>query len=128
MPVNPKFTYVGIRVKDLDESIGFYSKLFGMKLAGRSKIDVTHGELASLVSEEGGFPLELNYYEKKSLYDKRYTVGEGLDHLCFQVESVDETLRRAKKMGYRVLKEIKTKTSRWAYVEDPNGIWVEVFQ
>jgi lactoylglutathione lyase len=126
--VKPKFTYVGIRVKDLDESISFYTKLFGMKLSGRSKIDVTHGEVASLVSEEGGFPLELNYYEKKSLYDKRYTVGEGLDHLCFQVESLDETLGKAKKMGCRVIREIKTKTSRWAYVEDPNGIWVEVFQ
>jgi lactoylglutathione lyase len=126
--VNPKFTCIGIRVRDLDESISFYSKLFGMKLIGRSKIDVTHGEVASLVSEEGGFPLELNYYEKKSLYDKRYFVGEGLDHLCFQVESIDRTLAKAKEMGFRVPKEIRTKTSRWAYVEDPNGIWVEIFQ
>jgi lactoylglutathione lyase len=126
--VNPKFTYVGIRVKDLDESIDFYTKLFGMKLAGRQKIDVSHGEIANLVSEEGGFPLELNWYEKKSLYDARYTVGEGLDHLCFQVGSIDATIAKAKKMGYRVPEDIKSKTSRWAYVEDPNGIWVEVFQ
>jgi catechol 2,3-dioxygenase-like lactoylglutathione lyase family enzyme len=126
--VKPKFTYVGIRVKDMDESIGFYSKLFGMKVAGRSKLEVTHGEVATLVSEKKGFPLELNWYEKKSLYDKRYTVGEGLDHLCFQVESIDETLAKAKKMGFRSPKQIRTKTSRWAYVEDPSGIWVEVFQ
>jgi lactoylglutathione lyase len=126
--VKSKFTYVGIRVKDLDASIEFYTKLFGMKLSGRSKIEVTHGEVASLVSEEGGFPLELNFYQKGSLYDKRYTVGEGLDHLCFQVENVDETVALAKKLGHPLVKEIRTKTARWAYVEDPNGIWIEVFQ
>ena len=126
--MNPKFTYVGIRVKDMDESISFYSKLFGMKLAGKSRIDVTHGEVVTLVTEEGGFPLELNYYEKESPYDKRYTVGEGLDHLCFQVDSIDATLTKAREMGYRVPEEIRTMTSRWAYVEDPNGIWVEIFQ
>jgi catechol 2,3-dioxygenase-like lactoylglutathione lyase family enzyme len=126
--VKPKFTYVGIRVKDLDESISFYSKLFGMKLADRSKILATHGETATLVSEEGGFPLELNFYEKKSLYDKRYTVGEGLDHLGFRVESIDGTIAMAKKMGCRLPRDVKTKTSRWAYLEDPNGIWIEIFQ
>ena len=123
-----KLTYVGVRVKDLDESISFYSKLLGMKLADRSKIAATHGETATLVSEKGGFPLELNFYEKESRYAKRYTVGEGLDHIGFRVESIDGTLAKAKKMGCRLLNDVKTKTSRWAYVEDPNGIWIEIFQ
>ncbi len=74
--MKPKFTYTGIRVKDLDESIAFYSGMFGMKLQGRDKIAATKGEAASLTSEEGGFP-ELNYYAKGSPFAKRYVVGEG---------------------------------------------------
>jgi len=52
------FTYTGIRVKDLEESVRFYTGLLGMKEIGRSKIDTTGGEVATLVSEEGGPQLE----------------------------------------------------------------------
>ena len=122
-----KFRYVGIRVKDLDASIAFYTKVLGMKLRERDKIDATKGEAAFLETEEGGFVLELNYYEKGSRFATAYTVGEGLDHLAFQVEDLDKALAEAKKAGYPVVSSIKTATSRWAYIEDPNGIWIELF-
>jgi len=126
--VTPKFTYVGIRVKDMGESIAFYTELFGMKLQGRSRIEATGGEVATLTSEDGGFPLELNYYPKGSRFDQEYHVGEGLDHLSFQVEDLEAFLKKSKERGHKVPEDIRAKTSRWAYVEDPNGIWVEVFQ
>src|SRR2546427_10488846 len=97
-----------------------------MKLTGRTKVEQTKGEVASLVSEDGGFPLELNYYEADSPYATEYTVGEGLDHLAFVVEDIDEAIARAKKFGSREVLEVRTEKSRWAYVEDPNGIWIEL--
>ncbi|MGI0091315.1 MAG: VOC family protein [Nitrososphaerales archaeon] len=38
-----KFSYTGIRVKDLEKSIEFYTKILGMKITGRSRIDQTGG-------------------------------------------------------------------------------------
>jgi len=122
-----KFRYVGIRVKDLGASIAFYTKVLGMKNRERDKIEATKGEAAFLSTEEGGFVLELNYYEKGSRFATAYTAGEGLDHLAFQVEDLDNALAEAKKAGYPVVSSIKTVTSRWAYIEDPNGIWIESF-
>jgi lactoylglutathione lyase len=122
-----KFTYVGIRVKDLEKSIDFYTKLLGMKVKGRSKMERTKGELVSLESEGGTFELELNYYEKDSPYYAEYTVGEALDHLAFGVEDLSKALQEAQSSGYRVISEIKSDQTRWAYVEDPNGIWIELF-
>jgi len=122
-----KFRYAGIRVKDLDASIAFYTKVLGMKNRERDKIDATKGEAAFLSTEEGGFVLELNYYEKGSRFATAYRVGEGLDHLAFQVEDLDKALAEAKKAGYPVVSSIKAATSRWAYIEDPNGIWIELF-
>lgn len=122
-----KFTYVGIRVKDLDASIAFYTKALGMKLRGRSTVDEAKGTNADLVTEDGGFSLELNYYEKGSPFAKAYSVGEGLDHLAFHVDDLDKALAEAKKAGHPVVLEMKTPTSRWAYIEDPNGIWIELF-
>ena len=122
-----RFTYVGICVRDLERSIDFYTKLLGMKVKGRSRIEQTKGETVSLEAENGGFTLELNYYERNSPYYTEYTVGEGLDHLAFGVDDLNRTLEAARKSGYRIISEIKANESRWAYIEDPNGIWIEVF-
>jgi len=123
-----KFTYVGIRVNDLQKSIDFYTKLLGMKVAGRGKVKQTKGETVALVSNEGGFVLELNYYEKGSPHYTKYTVGEGLDHLAFGVDHLDKALREARSAGYPTVLEMKADGSRWAYIEDPNGIWIELFK
>jgi len=122
-----KFAYVGIRVKDLEKSIDFYTKLLGMKVKGRNKFERTKGEVVSLECEGVPFELELNYYEKDSPYYTEYTAGEGLDHLAFGVEDLPRALDEARKGGYRVIAEMKSNGSRWAYVEDPNGIWIELF-
>jgi lactoylglutathione lyase len=122
-----KFTYVGIRVTNLQKSIDFYTKLLGMKVVGRGKVEQTKGETVGLETEKGGFNLELNYYEKNSPYNTKYVVGEGLDHLAFKVDNLDDALKEAKKAGYRTVLEIKSDGSRWAYIEDPDGIWIELF-
>jgi lactoylglutathione lyase len=123
-----KFTYVGIRVTDLEKSIGFYTKLLGMKAVGRGKIKKTKGETVALVSHEGGFVLELNYYEKGSPYATKYDAGEGLDHLAFGVEDLDKALQEAKTAGHPTVLDMNVEGSRWAYIEDPNGIWIELFK
>jgi lactoylglutathione lyase len=122
-----KFTYVGIRVTNLQKSIDFYTKILGMKLTGRGKNKQTKGEFAGLQSEKDGFILELNYYEKDSPYNTKYTVGEGLDHLAFKVDDLDKALEEARAAGHRTILEMKADNTRWAYIEDPDGIWIELF-
>jgi lactoylglutathione lyase len=123
-----KFTYVGIRVTNLQKSVDFYTKVLGMTLVGRGKIEQTKGETVGLASEEGGFILELNHYEKDSPYNTEYVVGEGLDHLAFKIENLDKALKEAQSAGHRTILEIKANGGRWAYVEDPDGIWIELFE
>jgi lactoylglutathione lyase len=121
-----RFRYVGIRVKDLDRSVDFYTKLLGMKVKERLKINETKGEIVDLVSEDERFTLELNHYEKDSPHNTTYVAGEGLDHLAFDVDDLDKAIEEMRSAGHRVILEVKTEKSRWAYVEDPNGIWIEL--
>jgi lactoylglutathione lyase len=122
-----KFIYVGIRVTNLQKSIDFYTKLLGMKVTGRSKIEQTKGEAVSLESEKGGFILELNYYGDDSPYNIKYVTGECLDHLAFKVDDLDKALEEASRNGHRTILQMKADGNRWAYVEDPDGIWIELF-
>jgi lactoylglutathione lyase len=139
MVMKSKFTYVGIRVTNLQKSIDFYTKVLGMQVTGRGKVEQTKGETVGLQSEKDGFILELNYYEKDSFilelnyyekdspYNTEYTAGEGLDHLAFKVEDLDKALEEARKAGHRTILEMKADGGRWAYIEDPDGIWIELF-
>ncbi|HYM39565.1 MAG TPA: VOC family protein [Thermoplasmata archaeon] len=123
-----KFIYTGIRVKDLDASVKFYTNVLGMKEIERSTIAAAKGIAVNLATEEGGHILELNYYEKGSPFATKYAVGEGLDHLAFQVKDLDAALAEAKKAGHPMVQEIRAPTSRWAYIEDPDGNWIELCQ
>jgi len=127
MLMKSKLMYVGIRVTNLDRSIDFYTKVLGMKVTGRSKIEETGGETVGLQTEKDGFLLELNYYEKDSPYNTKYLAGEGLDHLAFKVDDLDKALKEARKAGYRTILQIKSDGGQWAYIEDPDGIWIEFF-
>jgi lactoylglutathione lyase len=122
-----EFTYVGVRVTNLQKSLDFYTKVLGMKVKDRSRIAQTKGETVCLQSKTDGFVLELNYYEKDSPFNTKYVAGEGLDHLAFKVNNLENALEEAKKAGYRTVLEMKADGSRWAYVEDPDGIWIELF-
>jgi len=123
-----KFMYVGIRVTNLQRSIDFYTKILGMNVVGKNKIEQTKGTVVYLECEKGGFILELNYYDENSPFNTKYMVGEGLDHLAFKIDNIDMTLKEAKTAGYPTVLEMEAGGFRWAYIEDPNGIWIELFE
>ncbi len=120
------FVYTGIRVRDLERSIAFYTKILNMQVTGRQKIKEVDGEVVSLQSKKGGPELELNFYEKGSTHDAPYTVGEGLDHLAFHVDNMDEAIREAEAAGHPVVLDVRTAKSRWVYIQDPDGIYIEL--
>ena len=120
------FIYTGIRVRDLERSIAFYTKILKMQVTGRQKIKEVDGEVVSLRSKKGGPELELNFYEKGSTHDAPYTVGEGLDHLAFRVGNMDEAIREAEAAGHPVMLDVRTATSRWVYIQDPDDIYIEL--
>lgn len=123
--MNPKLMYTGIRVKDMEESIKFYTEVMGMKLKERNQNEVTGGEIATVVSGDGGSEIELNYYKKENKYFKPYSAGEELDHLAFWLGAdYDKFLSEAKEKGYDTVLEVKSLTNRYAFIQDPNGIFI----
>lgn len=116
--------YTGIRVRELARSRRFYCEGLGLR-PGRNGRMSTGGMWEELVDPKSSAVLELNYYPDSPPYRE----GEELDHLGFEVDDVDQTLQRLLQLGGRVrIPPFEEGGSRTAFVSDPDGVWVELFQ
>ena len=121
--------YTGIRVKDMDESIKFYTEILGMQLVKRDKTPQTHGEGATLKSPGSEQVIELNWYAHGTTYGTNYETGSEIDHLGFEVENLAKWVNELESKGVKILVR-PYEIGGWneAFIEDPNGIWIEFLQ
>lgn len=117
---------VGVRVRDLNQSLDFFVGFLGLKVVNRHRVEATKGEVVNLGNDDNNFILELSFYEKGSRFNTEYVTGEALDHLSFMVSDLDRALEEARSAGYPTVLEVKEGDGRWAYIADPNGIWIEL--
>ncbi len=126
-----RFSYTGIRVRAMDESIRFYTEVLGMEIVEPAQpTPPTNGMVAGLRSPGSSQLLELNWYEPGSRFGPPYSNGEELDHLAFECDDVEQVVRELESKGATVRvrpREIGSPQG-WneAFVEDPNGIWIEL--
>jgi lactoylglutathione lyase len=125
-----RFVYTGIRVKNMDKSIRFYTEIMGMKVAEkREKTVPTRGEVVTLKSPNSDQLLELNYYQKESEFYAPYLNGEELDHLAFDVENLESCISELRRENIEIIVEPYAIGGwREAFIKDPNGIWIELLQ
>ena len=124
-----KFGYTGIRVRDLDGAIAFFTKFVEMKVRSRVKADWTKGEFASLISAGGKHWLELNWYADDSPVASPFHEGEELDHLGFEVDDFEGLLKKLNGAGYPT-KIGPTRMGVWevAFVQGFENIWLDVYR
>jgi lactoylglutathione lyase len=131
--MNFRFIYTGIRVKNMDESIRFYTEVLGMEIAEkRERLEPTKGEAITLKTPDSNQLLELNFYESDSPFYAPYENGEDLDHLAFDVENLEGAISDLRKKGVDIVVEPYQIGAHagWkeAFIRDPNGIWIEFLQ
>jgi lactoylglutathione lyase len=124
----PRYLHTSIFVNDMDQSIDFYVNKLGLKLLGGPDHYPGNADMAFVGSSWDAY-IELVY----DLEDHPpYEVGNRYEHLALEVDgdmpAVIEDLRGK---GVKILKDAKKSPSgtRWiAFVEDPNGIPVELLE
>ena len=71
-----RFVYTGIRVKNMEESLKFYTNELGMIIADPLERTLpTKGSVVTLKSPNSEQLLELNHYEPDSPYNSPYVSG-----------------------------------------------------
>ena len=121
-----KFIYTGIRVRDLNRSLDFYTKIMDMKETSRGKMEAG-GTFVELKSNDSDQQLELNYYPPGKKYCEEYVEGSELDHLAFRCDDVLECYKKVLAGGgTSAIEPWDEGDSTLAFVRDPDGVWIEL--
>lgn len=120
-----RFRYTGIRVRDLQRSLAFYTEVFGMREMGRGTMP-HGGEYVHLRTPRGQQRLELNWYPKTSRFYAPYRRGEELDHLAFRVGDVAAAYQAILAAGAKPAVPPEDAGDTEVYILDPDGIWIEL--
>ena len=119
-----KFLWTAIYVRDLDESVGFYEDLVGLKALRRFPAGPTT-EISMMGNGADGETL-LELLCDSARGDVGYT-----EHISigFAVDSIADMLDLVKCRGIPVHSgPIETPRSKFFYIKDPNGVMVQFFQ
>jgi len=125
-----RFLHTMIRVKDLDKSVAFYTKLLGMKELRRNEVPAGKYTLAFVgyEDESSGAVIELTYnWDQETPYE----IGSGFGHLAVGVPDVAAACEAVRSGGGKVTREagpVKHGTTIIAFVEDPDGYKTELIQ
>jgi methylmalonyl-CoA/ethylmalonyl-CoA epimerase len=125
--------HIGIAVKAIDQAGKFYTDVLGLKIAdletvAEQKVNVafipiTDSEVELLESTEPDGPVA-KFIDSK---------GEGVQHIAFRVENIEEALEELKAKGVRLIDQTGRKGAggaRIAFIhpKETNGVLIELCQ
>ena len=122
-----KFLHSMIRVRNIENSLKFYTELLNMKLAEKRRLEDCW--LYFLTDENNTCQIELTYNDETP--NGGYSIGNGFGHFAFEVESFDEFTKKLNNLGYKYLYEpfdLTGKGSSIAFIKDPDGYEIELIE
>jgi lactoylglutathione lyase len=122
-----KLIHTMIRVKELDRSMQFYGRAFGLSESAR--LEFPTFALVYLREPESGFEIELTCNFDQA---EPYTHGSGYGHLAFCVDDLEGHRASVIALGYAAgdIKELRASTggARFYFTTDPDGYKIEVIE
>ena len=133
-----KLNNVGIAVRDLEETIDFFTDL-GLTVFGRDTVrgewastavglDGNHAKIALLQTPDGNGHIELFEYIHPDAIETEPTLANeiGMHRVAFQVDSIDESLAIAARHGCYPLRGVANYEGvyKLTYLRGPSGILV----
>ena len=104
--MDPKqVNHIGIAVNDLDASIPFYRDQLGMEYEGSEVVADQKVKVAFLVVGESRIELLEGTDEESPISKFIAKNGEGIHHVAYTVENIEEAIADMKEKGVRMIDE-----------------------
>lgn len=124
----PRFLHTSIFVNDMAESIAFYTEKIGMKLLDGPNHYPGNADMA-FVGHDWNAYIELVYDLEEH---PPYQLGNRYEHLALEIEGeLRPYLDGLRAKGVKILQDLKRSpggTRAIAFIEDPNGIPIELLE
>lgn len=120
-----KFLHTRMRVDDLEKTLEFYQRVFGLEVTRRHE-SPRGSKLAFLSVPNSDEEIEITFFPDSG----PVKVQEDLMHLAFEVESMEEFQKHLNSIGVE-LSDGPTKSSSgstFAFVDAPEGYEIEVIE
>lgn len=120
-----KFVHAMIRVKNIEESIRFYTGLLDMNKTGEVKLDDC--TLYYLSDEDGQTQIEMTY--NKETPKEGYKNGNAFGHFAFELDKMSDFTKKMQEYGYEYLYEpffMPEVNMYIAFLKDPDGNEIEI--
>ncbi|MGB3260641.1 methylmalonyl-CoA epimerase [Paenisporosarcina sp.] len=100
-----KVDHIGIAVKNLDETIPYYTETLGLTVLKIEEVASESVRVAFI--DAGNVKLELlePMSEKSAIHSFIEKKGEGIHHIAFGVEGIEERMNELREKGVRILNE-----------------------
>ena len=125
-----RYLHTMVRVRDLDQSLNFYSNIFGLEEIRRIENEKGRFTLVFLaarddvtVAKDVKAPcLELTY----NWDTEDYQGGRNFGHLAYEVDNIYETCQKLHDAGVTINRP--PRDGHMAFVRSPDGISIEILQ
>jgi methylmalonyl-CoA/ethylmalonyl-CoA epimerase len=91
--------HIGIAVKNIDEHLRFYRDILGMKVGERMKVPEQGVEVIFLETGDTRIELLQPLDENSNINKFLQKRGEGIHHICFEVDDIEAALKELKSKG-----------------------------
>ncbi len=128
-----RIDHIGIAVQDIQEALKFYEDALGMKLERVVEEEGGRTEVAFLPVGESDVELVEPKDTDSGLAKYLAKRGEGIHHICFEVDDIEAALARLKEHGAQMIDETPRQNARgqrYAFVhpKSAHGVLIELYQ
>ena len=128
-----RIDHIGIAVQDISDALKFFQDALGVKLdrveseeGGRTKVAFLPVGSSDVELVE---PQDADSGLAKFLAKR----GEGVHHICFEVDDIDAALTRLKEKGAQLIDEtprVNAQGMRYAFIhpKSAHGVLIELYQ
>lgn len=97
--------HIGIAVKDLEESLKFYTEVLGLECPGTEVVEEQKVKVAFLPCGDSELELLESTSEDGPIAKFIEKKGEGIQHIALRVDNIEEALAYLKEKGIRLIDE-----------------------
>lgn len=127
-----KINHIAIVVEDIEDSLKFWHDILGISLDHIEEVPSQKANVAFLPLGDTEIELVQPTTTDSGTAKFLETRGQGLHHLCFEVDNIEESLQQLKEKGIKLINEqpIELPGRKMAFIhpKSSTGVLIELYE